>query len=209
MQSGYWLVGKWWRIPVSIHWTLLLWLPWYLLQDKNLVWAVLTLLAFTALLCAHEMGHAAIARSRRVKVYAIKLYLLHGQCEHQHPYYEADDVFIAWGGVLAQLVVLILAIAAKHLIIWLAPSTYYLLAPLFSVFINANIVIAAINLIPIAPLDGHKAWRAIPLFRARLSPNFNVLYQKFCNAIDFKKRKAMKLKSKTTATELLNRLTKK
>jgi Zn-dependent protease len=211
MHAGYWPIGKWKNIPVFFHWTLFLWLPWYFLINKNLIGAVFTFLAFVALLVAHEIGHAYIAKLRRVRVDAIKLYLLHGQCEHEQPYYEIDDVFIAWGGVLAQLVILILTLAVKYSLL-LMPLTYfsfrvfYFLAPVFFVFINANIVIAAINLIPIAPLDGHKAWRAIPLLLDRLSPSYKTNFYKLRKMLNLKKRRAAKVESARVVSNLLDRL---
>ncbi len=209
MQAGYWKLGKWKKIPVFFHWTIFLWLPWYWWTHKNVVDTALTFVAFVALLCIHELGHAIAARSSRVPVYAIRLYLLHGQCEHEEPYYEAEDVFIAWGGVLAQLVVLAVALAALYLSRLLAPYLEYFLAPLFSVFINTNIVIAVINLIPVAPLDGHKAWRAIPLLRAKLFSWARRSLNNLANALNFKKRRATAKDSQRAAAELLDRLRKK
>ena len=58
-----------------------------------------------------------MARWRRIEVIAIKLSFQHGQCEYQHPEYEVDDVFIVWGGVLAQLALLLLALSIKTVVL--------------------------------------------------------------------------------------------
>lgn len=209
MDSGFWSIGKWRDVPVFFHWTILLWIPWSLWQNMDFFWAALTFPAFVLLMCAHEFGHAIVAKLRHVEVEAIKLFVLHGQCEHEHPYYEEDDVFIAWGGVLAQLVLLVLALTAKHLSILLFPPVYYILAPLFYVFINANITIAVINLIPVEPLDGYRAWRAIPLLWEWLQPKYGALFQKFHNVLNFKKRRKMKKDSERIVAELLERMKEK
>jgi Zn-dependent protease len=209
MRAGFWFLGKWRGAPLLFHWTILLWLPWYIWKEGSVAWAIGTLLAFVALLSAHEMGHAFAARSRRLKVEAIRLYVLHGQCEYEHPYNEADDVFVAWGGVLAQFVVLVLALAGKHTCLLLWPPLAFTLEPLFSVFISVNIFLGAINLIPVSPLDGHKAWRVIPLLRERLKPRYTALLRAVGSALNFKKHRAMKKKSERATAELLDRLKKK
>lgn len=205
MQAGYWKLGEWKTIPLFFHWTVFLWLPWYWWTHGGIVATATTFVAFVALLAAHELGHAIAARSQRVRVFAIRLYVLHGQCEHEHPHYEAEDVLIAWGGVLAQLVVLVLAVTAQYSSRLLLPHTEYFLAPLFFVFIHTNMVIAAINLIPVSPLDGHKAWRVVPLLLPRLRRSFLNLG----NALNFRKRRAAAKESQRAAAELLDRLTKK
>jgi len=209
MKSGYWKPGAWKNVPIFVHWTILLWLPWYWLQSRSFMWAVLTLLAYTALLLAHELGHALAARSRRLRVHSIRLYVLHGQCEFEAPYHERDHVFIAWGGVLAQMCVLVVALAALFATRILMPEGEYVLAPLFYVFIDANLVIAAINLIPVAPLDGHLAWRILPPLWDRLRARVQGGTRSSGNVIDFNKRRAAAKKSKLAAAELIDKLKKK
>jgi len=206
MSQKYLSLGKWKRIPVSLHWTIFLWLPWYYIQQKDLLGMMSSFVAFVALLAAHEFGHAIAAKSRRVKVYAIKLYVMHGQCEHEEPYYEKHDVFIAWGGVLAQLAILIVALACERLLVFLPPLAYEIVQPIFFTFINVNIVIMAINLIPVPPLDGAKAWRAFPLSMARHVPEIKSKVRQITNAVNFRRRKAMKIKSERVTAELLDRL---
>ncbi len=209
MQSGFLKFGKWKQVPFYFHWTVLLWVPWYWWARGSLVWAVVTLLAYLGLILAHELGHAIAARSRRVKVHAIRLYVLHGQCEHEEPYYERDDLFIAWGGVLAQLCVLTMAAAVKYVLRWLLPASEQFLAPILFVFIDANIVIGAINLIPVAPLDGHKAWRALlPAWHVFLS-RARSAGRSVRRALDFNRRRAIKIESQQATAELLDRLKKK
>jgi stage IV sporulation protein FB len=209
MNSGFWSIGKWRGVPVFFHWTILLWIPWYLWQNMNFISTALTFLAFVLLMCVHELGHAIVAKKRHVKVEEIRLFVLHGQCEHEHPYYEEDDVFIAWGGVLAQFVILALALVTNYLLALLSPQAYYILAPLFYVFVNTNIAIATINLIPIQPLDGYRAWRAIPLLGEWLRPKYTLLFQKLQNMLNFKKRGKMKKDSERIVAELLERMKEK
>jgi stage IV sporulation protein FB len=209
MQSVFWKFGKWRRIPFHFHWTILLWVPWYWWVRGSLGWAVVTLVAYLVLLLAHELGHAIAARSQRVEVYAIRLCALHGQCEHEEPYYERSDLLIAWGGVLAQLCILAFALLAKYSLRFLFPAVEQFFAPILFVFIEANLVMVAINLIPVAPLDGHKAWRALPLaWNAFLFPVKRAM-RSVRRAFDFKRRRAIKIESQQATSELLERLRKK
>lgn len=209
MRDGYWKLGQWKKVPVFFHWTIFLWIPWYLYKFGDLLDTVLTFAAFVALLMVHEMGHAIAAKLNRIPVHAIKLYLLHGQCEHQEAHYEAEDLLIAWGGVLAQLVVLVLVLAAKFVLTLSTPEAAYFLTPLFYVFINANALMILINLIPIAPLDGSKAWRVIPYFRPRFVAWAGRSVRSLKRALNLKERKAAKKASEKAASDLLDRLTKK
>lgn len=209
MQSGFLKFGKWKQVPFYFHWTVLLWIPWYWWARGSFVWAVITLLAYLFLLLAHELGHAVVARMQRVKVYAIRLYVLHGQCEHEEPYYERDDLFIAWGGVLAQLCVLAIAVAAKYSVRFLFPAGEQILEPVLFVFIDANILIGAFNLIPVAPLDGHKAWRVLlPAWNAFLSRSKRAT-RNVRRALTVKRRRAIEIESQQATAELLDRLKKK
>ena len=64
-------------------------------------------------------------------------------------------VVIAWGGVLAQAALCVVATALLALHLPLHDS----LQDMLVTFASSNVAIAAFNLLPIAPLDGHLAWR--------------------------------------------------
>lgn len=162
-----WRLGKWRGIPVSLHWTVLIALPWFYYQTRSVPATAISLAAFFFLLIAHEIGHAAVALWRNVGVDEIELFFIHGLCRHEEPYHEKDDVLIAWGGVAAQLVVLVIAYGTNMVLATLSPFTHQIASPLFRVLIETNVVIMILNLIPVAPLDGAKAWRILPMLRAR------------------------------------------
>ena len=166
-MRSFWRLGRWRGVPISLHWSVFIGIVWFYYQSGSLVSTSIAFGAFFLLLLAHELGHAAVAQWRNVEVNGIELFVLHGICRTEEPYYELDDVLIAWGGVAAQFVVLLVALGAD---LFFAPSfyTYRLISPLLSVFIEANIVIMLVNLIPVAPLDGATAWRALPLLAKRI-----------------------------------------
>jgi len=158
-----WQLGHWRGVPITLHWTVLLALPWFLYQTRSLVGTAIAFIAFFGLLLAHEVGHAAVAMWRRVEVLWIRLLVIHGECAHEEPDYELDDVLIAWGGVAAQLVLLIAALGVDMLLAPTSSSVYRASAPLLHVFIETNLVIMIVNLIPLAPFDGATAWRILPI----------------------------------------------
>lgn len=164
-MRGSWWLGKWRGIPIALHWTVLLGLPWFLYQTRSVTGTLVAFAAFLFLLLAHELGHAVVAVWRGVGVAHIQLLFLHGRCAIDQPDYEEDDVLIAWGGVAAQFVVLVIALAVNFLLPTVSPVAYFWAAPALSVLIETNILIMIFNLIPLAPFDGAVAWRALPLLR--------------------------------------------
>jgi Zn-dependent protease len=124
--------------------------------------ALASLPAYIALIVAHEMGHAEMVRWRGLRARGIHVYAMHGACYYEQPYYEFDDVLIAWGGVGAQVLLLVLALAARWLTGFAPYPLQSALAPAFGIFISTNMVIGFFNLLPIPPLDGAKAWRILP-----------------------------------------------
>lgn len=162
MRSS-WRLGQWRGIPISLHWTVFIGIAWFLYQTRSVLDTAVAFVAFCVLLLIHELGHAAVALWRQVEVHRIQLFFLHGNCAHELPDYELDDVLIAWGGVAAQLVVLLIALGADVLLAAVSPVAHVLAAPLFRVFIGTNIFIMIFNLLPIASFDGAKAWRILPM----------------------------------------------
>lgn len=165
MKNGQILVGHWKQVPIFFHWSVAIWFPWYFFQMQRVVPALMASLATLLILVAHECGHALMARLRTTPVYAVRIYFLQGRCEHAHPHDEMDDVCIAWGGVLAQGLLLGLALLLQRLLLVTWPEAHFFLDPAFNTLIFANLLWMAFTLLPIAPLDGHVAWRIIPLLR--------------------------------------------
>jgi len=204
-----WRLGRWRGVPITLHWTVLLALPWFYYQTRSVSATAIACVAFFFLLVAHELGHAAVARWRNVDVERIQLYFIHGLCTHDEPYYEEDDVLIAWGGVAAQLVVLIVAFGASMLLAAFAPYSYGVAAPLFGVLIQTNLLIMVINLIPVAPLDGAKAWRALPLLWERAqSTSWASSLRKVSAARARARNKKLEAKAQRITADIIDKLKK-
>jgi stage IV sporulation protein FB len=208
MRSS-WRVGTLRGIPIEVHWTVLLGLPWYYYLNRSATATAVAFVAFSVLLLMHELGHAAVARWRDVAVGKIRLLFMHGSCTHEEPYYEEDDVLIAWGGVAAQLVVLALALVARPLVAELSPAAFVLASPLFAVLINTNLFMIVFNLLPIAPLDGAKAWRALPLLRERArQTSWAAGVRRLLSARQRAREKKLEAESARIASDIIDRLKK-
>jgi hypothetical protein len=85
---------------------------------------------------------------------------LGGSCSWEGEVSYIQRALIAWGGVLAQLVLFVAVRIVDATGGW--PATlggFQLLGMLTSM----NLYIAAVNLIPFPPLDGWQAWQLVPL----------------------------------------------
>lgn len=168
-MEDHWNLGRWGRIPVAMHWTVLLAFAWMYLFFWSLPLALVAAAAFFVLLIVHEMGHVAVLRARKIPVVGITLFGVHGRTDHGYAS-PRDEMIVAWGGVGAQLVLLALAVAvqlavAPRLPLW---ATAYVWSPVLMVFTELNIFVMVIALLPIGPFDGRAAWRVFPYWRSKL-----------------------------------------
>lgn len=159
--GGHLLVSRVWGIPLLVHWTA----PLGALFIGGPAFRPATWASFVALIVIHELGHAAVVRHCRKQVLRINLNALGGVCWWRGEATEAQRVFIAWGGVLAQLALLI---AAVVFVATAGRATTAWGAEIERVAIGVNIFVAAFNLVPVPPLDGATAWRVVPLLRTAL-----------------------------------------
>ncbi len=154
MERGYLTLMRVRGVPVRAHWTL----PLGALLFSGGRIAPGLWLGLLLVVLLHEAGHALIVSRVRLVNLGVDLTGFGGRCRWAGHPTEIQRALIAWGGVLAQLVVLALALAARAILG--APSTP-LLSDLVDALITTNAILIAINLIPMKPLDGAEAW---PLF---------------------------------------------
>ena len=210
MTSGLWRIAHWKRIPIYAHWSVLIGLVWAYIKTGHWFSAVLMFVSFFALLAIHELGHAIAARRRRTFVYEIRLYLMHGLCRFAFPYHEIDHIIIAWGGVIAQGVVLLIA-ALVGAVLWrFAPEAAIALWPVFYVLVWANMAMIVFNLLPVPPLDGHIAWRILrPLWRGIANRWRNGIASIRRARFVQRRRREMKRDAENKVVDLMERMKKK
>jgi stage IV sporulation protein FB len=159
------LVGYVRRIPVLVHWSafaisLLLVIS---ALDRPVETSV-ALLSYWSILLVHESGHAWMALRKRCAVYSIEIYPIHGVTRFELPVSGWDHCVILWGGVLAQLAVAVPLVAWTQIVGFTSIGAINAVFALLGYF---NLVIAILNLAPMARLDGAKAWYIVPLIWAR------------------------------------------
>ena len=158
-----WQILKWRGVPVVLSWTMLLALPWFYYRQGTWLGMAIAFVAFFFLMFVHELGHAAVAKWRGVPVIGINLYVMHGLCSHEEPERKSDEIWIAWGGVAAQAVVLVLALGTSYLLGRYAFMSFVYASPALHILTVTNVFLILFNLVPVPPLDGAKAWLALPM----------------------------------------------
>ena len=153
-------------VDVFVHWTVLLSGAIMVYATRRNPWVTLTAgSSYLGLLLLHECGHMIAAHRRHTQVSSIELYPIFGFCRFEIPWSRFDHCIIAWGGVIAQLVV------AAPIMLWVSAFGYTRFAPLnaiLGILGGYSLVLAAFNLLPVRPLDGSMAWRIVPEFIKRV-----------------------------------------
>ncbi|MEW6368843.1 MAG: hypothetical protein AB1714_29795 [Acidobacteriota bacterium] len=153
-------------VEVHAHWTM------FLVGAVMMLGAVerplltlVVLISYLGVLLIHETGHLVAARRRGSKVLSVRIYPIYGLTRFETPWSRMDHCVIAWGGVVAQLLV------AIPLVLWVAIFGYTRSEPVNAIlailgFYSLGVVI--FNLLPVPPLDGATAWGIIPALIARV-----------------------------------------
>jgi stage IV sporulation protein FB len=155
-QKGYFTLGHWRGIPIRMHWTT----PIGALLFTRFEFVPVIWLGFVVIVFVHEFGHALMVRWCGAAVLSIDMDALGGSCSWEGEVSPLQRAFIAWGGVLAQLVLFGAVKIVDATAGW--PPTLGGVQ-LLSMLTSTNLRIAVFNLIPVPPLDGWQAWQLVPL----------------------------------------------
>lgn len=162
--ENYWNLGRWRGIQVWMHWSALLSFVWLYILLGSVVATLIGAAALFFLFIVHEFGHVIALRRRGAYIDRITFFGIHGQTEHAPLRKQVDEILAAWSGVAAQAVVLILTLVARPFLTEIANPYFWMVAgPTMFVFINFNIFLMLVALLPIGPFDGRVAWQVIPL----------------------------------------------
>ena len=169
MRQDSWSLGTWARVPVQMHWTVLLAFAWMYLIFMDVVLMLLSIPFVFLILAVHELGHVVMLRRRRIAVTGVSLWGIHGETSYNEYAAKAGDVVaVAWGGVLAQLLLMLAALAITSFVPFAAiPFGAELATVMFVVLVKLNIFLMIVALLPIGPFDGHAAWQVIRRTRAK------------------------------------------
>ena len=167
MRQDYWQLGTWGRVPVAMHWTVLLNFAWLYIIFQDLLATLIGAPTLFLVMMAHVFGHVATLRRRKLKPTAISLFGLHGEVAYnEYDAKEGDRIAVAWSGVGAQVAVMLLAVAADTFIPFnQVPFAALVWGPMYFIFTKFNILLLIVALLPIGPFDGHDAWRILARMR--------------------------------------------
>jgi hypothetical protein len=154
--SGYWTIGRVRGAPVRVHWSAPLGAVAFTgFRFTPGLWA-----GFFLLVVLHELGHAAIVRHLGHRTVAVRVHAFGGDCQWDGNPTTGDVAAVAWGGVAAQGV---LWVIATVIIAIVGMPESPVLASLAVTFTTVNAHMMLFNLLPIPPLDGHRAWTLLPI----------------------------------------------
>jgi len=147
--------------PIYVHWSVPVAAALVLLfSAESPVMAGTALTSYFAMLLIHESGHAWLASREGLQPIAIRLSAFHGLCEFEAPESTKQESTIAWGGVLAQLAVAIPIVVLDEIFHIGDVDPFGAVVMILGYL---GILIAAINLAPVAGLDGTMAWKLPPI----------------------------------------------
>lgn len=130
-------------------------------------------LAILVLIVVHELGHAVWVRGFGLGLVAVDIRGIGGACQWYGTTTPVRRAIIAWGGVLAQAVILAIAYTIT---LFLPPASPWWALELLGAFVYSNLYLIAFNLLPIPGFDGQEAWKlfgrnGLPaLWRGRKAP---------------------------------------
>jgi Zn-dependent protease len=147
-------------VKVYVHWSVFAIAAIFLLGAIERPAVTFTgLTCYFLILLIHESGHMVVARKRGCEVECIEIYPIHGRTCFTTPWSRYDHCLIAWGGVVAQLIV------AIPLMAWIILFGYTPFEPvnaMLAILGGYSLGVAAFNLLPVASLDGSIAWGFFP-----------------------------------------------
>lgn len=150
------------RVPIYAHWSILLGM--FLLGGRSVA-NVGQWFGFIVVILVHEFGHVWLFRKYHYPPALVYIHGFGGECRSYGSPTPWEASVIAWGGIVAQA-------ALWNLAFW---PTYFGVLPssvgtsgFFTAILGFNVLAMGINLIPVAPLDGHLAWQLPWLLYQRL-----------------------------------------
>lgn len=147
-------------VPIMFHWsTLVIVLLIFITSISNTTFPI-SLMYWLIILIGHELGHMWFASRLDLKSTKIEIYPIGGLCYSEEAQTEYENALVAWGGIIVQAMIFI----PVFILSFIVNNPSYELKELFYYLGTLNLIIALINLVPIPPLDGAKAWKWIPLY---------------------------------------------
>jgi Zn-dependent protease len=158
--DGYFRVGRLAAVVLRLHWSV----PVGALIFGSLRFEPILWLAFMGVIIIHELGHALLVKGMGLRVCGLDITGFGGHCRYLGKASALEQAIIAWGGVLAQAALLLGTLLVVAIF---GHATSHAGSLIEHAFVEINLWIIGMNLLPFAPLDGARAWRLFPELTAR------------------------------------------
>jgi hypothetical protein len=155
-DTGYYTLGRVRGAPINIHWSA----PLGAIAFTGFSLSPGLWVGFFLLVILHELGHAALVWRFGYRVVAVRVHAFGGDCQWAGDPTRAEVSVVAWGGVLAEAALWVVATALVMVLGLPESPVLWALAVTFT-SVNARMIL--FNLIPIPPLDGYHAWQLFPM----------------------------------------------
>jgi Zn-dependent protease len=160
LKAGYFRVGRLAGVDLRLHWSV----PVAALVFGSLRFEPVSWLAFIAVLFVHALGHALVVRGLGLPLTGIDVAGFGGHCRFRGSADVLEHALIAWGGMAAQALLLIGTCLGG---VALGHPTSHAGSLVEHAFVEVNLWILLLNLLPFPPLDGARAWRLFGELGAR------------------------------------------
>ena len=112
LHHGYLRMGRFLGVDLRVHWSV----PLSAVLFTKARFEPILWLCFLVLIVVHELGHIALIRRCGFSLLGIDLTGVGGQCRYRGNASQLERALIAWGGVLAQSLLVLGALLAQ--VIW-------------------------------------------------------------------------------------------
>lgn len=208
MDENYWQLGTWGRIPVAMHWTVLLTFAWMYLVFQTVPATLLGGVVMFFVMVVHELGHVAVLRRRKLPIDSITFFGVHGNTSHV-PGSQGTEIAVAWAGVGAQLLLLVATLTVAAFVNPSIPLLGWAWGVAFLALTKLNVFLMVIALIPIGPFDGRTAWSLFAYMKAVKRRRRREKQELLLNperALTPERRRELEESSERAAADLLGKL---
>lgn len=163
MAASY-QIGRVFGIPIRVHVTLLILLPFMALDisqelgGRSFLWGIAAAVGLFACIALHELGHSLVALRKGCRAREILLLPIGGIAQmDQMPERPADEFQVAIAGPAVSLALGFLGLFLRDLLAGAQMIKPALVAHMLG---RVNIMLAVFNLLPSFPMDGGRVFRA-------------------------------------------------
>ncbi len=151
-SSGYLTLFRIRGVPVKAHWTI----PLMAVMLGGFRFLPGVWVGVALLILWHEVGHLFFVLRYGLRAISVEVNGFGGLCKYAGIPTPVQSSIIAWGGVLFQMIALVVALIVGNFVV--VPHSAFG-TQLYDTFFRLNLFLMGLNLIPIPPFDGAEAWK--------------------------------------------------